>query len=185
MRLNPLVTFALIVAATPTPGAAQAQSESEPDSVVIFVDLSRTRAPFAVQQSGAWYSTRSALERIGIAVVRSSQNIITVTVSAQTVPPFAGISSDPLDPIPDVEWRVSATYAVRGSADYPTRRQVAGKALITTWAAAATTGMRTVVASVVRAHAQRVKTNPEVGQHWHVDYYSACTPQPYRMRDPS
>ena len=168
MRLTILVTFALTAAAVSSPCATQTQLENKPDSVVVVVLLNRVQAPFAIQHSGALHAARSALNGVGIGVVRTSSRIISVSVSAQVIPPLSAILPDHLERflLEEVEWRVSVSYAVRGSGDFTTWRQIQGRSFIGTWAAEATTGVRTAVLSVVRAHAQRVATAQAAAQYY-------------------
>ena len=161
MRLIILVTAALTVVTVTTPCAAQTQSDSTSDSVAVVILLNRVQAPFGIQYAGARSAVSAALHRSGIVVVRTSPRVITVEVSAQVIPPLAGVFPDYLEPfLEEVEWSVSASYVVRGTRQFPTRRLTKGRSFIGTWAAEATTGVRNAVRLVVSAHAQRALTLP-------------------------
>ncbi len=148
MRLAHLVTVALMIAAVPRPCVPQSRSAS--DSVAVMVLLNRVQAPFAIQHARALHAARSALNKAGLTVVRTSPRVITVSVSAQVIPPLRGVFPDYLEPfLEEVEWRVGVSYGVRGSGDGTTWGQTQGRSFVGTWAAEATTAVRTAVLAVV------------------------------------
>ena len=157
MRLKLPVILAMMISDVSTPCAAQTQHENVSDSVAVVIRLQSVQAPFSVQPSGALLAVRAALHRLGIAVVRSSPRVMTVSLSAHVVPSIPNLFPEYLEPLlEEVEWRVDVSHSATGSGEIPTRRQTQGRSFIGTWAAEATTGIRTAVLSAVRAHAQRV-----------------------------